>query len=65
MMPIFYRRDLVGEHNDDKSNGAKSDDDVSIQTMLISPTVPVLGRVLAILTRFLAILTPRGHFVDF
>ena len=31
MKPIFYRRDLVGEN---MSNGTKSDDDVSIQTML-------------------------------
>ena len=34
MKPIFYRPDLVGEHNDGKSNGAKSHDDVSTLTML-------------------------------
>ncbi len=34
MMPIFYRRDLVGEHMMASQNGAKSDDDDSIQTML-------------------------------
>ena len=34
MMPIFYRRDLVGEPYDGKSNGAKSDDDFWIQIML-------------------------------